>query len=110
MHDVLQKDGAVARKLVAKKLDVPYDRAHRTEASVRVFVEELLQPINARTLDVRSTMKLADFVERVYIPDHVEKRLRQASQKQYKDVWNLYVKPRVGTVTRHELARDGRRR
>jgi integrase len=92
--DNVIEDGAVKRRLMFKKLDVPDDREHRSEASVRAIATKFLLPINEGTQDVRSTMTLVDFVENVYIPEHVA-TLRPASQRQYKGVWKLYVKPRV---------------
>src|SRR5579872_822941 len=96
--NVMQGD-ATKRTLICKKLSVPYGGEYRTRASVKPFVRELLTPVNAGTLDARSTMPVADFVEKFYIPECVEKRLRPASQKQYKDAWKLYIAPRVGRLT-----------
>ncbi len=97
--DVVGADGVVKRKLVCKKLDVEYGGDYRTQKSVQPFVREILAPINAGTLNPQSTMQVCDFVERIYIPEHVTKKLRPASLKQYRDVWNNHVKPRMGNLT-----------
>ena len=50
-------------------------------------------------LNAQSTMPVSDFVERIYIPEYVEKNLRAATMKQYRDVWNNHLKPRMGKLT-----------
>jgi hypothetical protein len=53
---------------LCKKL-APYSDQFRTEKSVRPLAAEILQPINAGTQDVRSTMAVSDFIEAVYLPE-----------------------------------------
>ncbi len=80
--DVLQPDRTVKRKLVCKKLDVAYKNEdgtlteYRTVASVKPFAQEILAPVNAGLLNPQSTMLVADFVEKIYLPEFVEKQLR----------------------------------
>jgi integrase len=96
MDNVMQPDGTIGRKLVCVKLkDVAFDREHRTRKSVETFVDEILASVNGGTLDPRSTMLVSDFVEQVYLTKYVDKELRPASRKQYHDVWDYYLKPRV---------------
>jgi integrase len=95
--DVLQKDGTIKRKLVCKKLPVPYGDQYRTKASVRLFVEDLLRPVNSGVLNPQSTMPVAEFVEKFYFP-HVEKHLRASTLKGYHDMWEDHLKGRVGKV------------
>jgi integrase len=97
--DVLQPDGTVKRVRVCKKLSVAYGGEYKSERSVRPFVTEILGPLNAGLLNPQSTMTVAKFVETVYLPEYVEKQLRPATQKQYRDVWNYYLKARVGSLT-----------
>ncbi len=97
--DVLQADGTIKRKLVCKKLDVPYCDEYRTVRSVKSFVDEILAPVNGGLLNPQSTMPITEFVEKVYLPEFVEKQLRAASLKQYRDVWNNHLKHRLGTLT-----------
>jgi integrase len=97
--DVMQSDGTIARKLVCKKLDVEYDGEYKTRKSVEPFVREMLAPVNAGLLNPQSTMLISDFVERVYLPEYVTKQLRPATKKQYKDVWENHLKPRMGKLT-----------
>ncbi len=97
--DVLQPDGTIKRKLVCKKLSVEYGGDYRTEKSVQPFVAEILAPVNSGLLNPQSTMLVSDFVERVYLPEYVEKNLRPATLKQYREVWENHLKPRMGKLT-----------
>lgn len=54
--DVLKPDGTIKRKLMCKKLDVAYGGEYRTEASVKPFVQEILAPVNAGTLNASSAL------------------------------------------------------
>ncbi len=102
--DFLQNDGTIKRKLVCKKLPVPYGGDHRTKKDVKLFVDELLVPINAGLLNPQSTMLVSDFIERIYLPEYVTKQLRPASLKQYREVWQNHLKPRMGKLTLRRFA------
>lgn len=96
--DVLQSDGTVARVQKSEPLcDV--DENHRTKASVKQLAQDKLAPLNAGLLNPQSSMLLTGFVDNVYIKEYVEKKLRPASQKQYKDVWENHLKARMGKLT-----------
>jgi integrase len=97
--DVVQPDGAVKRVQVCKKLDVEYGGEYRTAKSVRPFVAQVLAPLNSGLLNPQSTMLVSEFVERIYLTEYVYKKLRPATHKQYRDVWNYYLKPRMGKLT-----------
>jgi hypothetical protein len=97
--DVLQPDDTVKRVQVCRKLDVGYGGNYRTEKSVQPFVTEILAPLNRGQLNPQSTMLVSEFIERVYLPEYVEKNLRPATNKQYRDVCEYYLKPRMGKLT-----------
>ncbi|MFI5058642.1 MAG: tyrosine-type recombinase/integrase [Candidatus Acidiferrales bacterium] len=97
--DVKQPDGGYKRKLVCKKLDVEYGGEHRTKASVKESVEKILKPVNSGTLNPDSTQMVCEFVEKIYLPEYVKKNLRAATVKQYTDVWENHLKPRMGKLT-----------
>jgi integrase len=99
MDDVVQPDGTIKRKLVCKKLDVAYGGEYRTRKSVQSFVNDILAPLNSGLLNPQSTMLVTEFVDKVYIPEYVEKKLRAATLKQYRDIWNNHLKPRMGKLT-----------
>jgi integrase len=44
-------------------------------------------------------MLVSEFIENTYLPEYVNTKLRAATQKQYKDVWNNHLAPRMGKLT-----------
>ena len=42
-------------------------------------------------LNPQSTMPIVDFVEKVYLPEYVSKRLGAATLEQYRDVWEDHL-------------------
>src|SRR5204862_4516237 len=90
--DIMQPDGTIKRKLVCKKLSVEYGGAYRTAKSVQPFVDEILAPLNSGLLNPQATMLVSDFIDKIYLPEYVEKRLRPASIKQYADVYANHLK------------------
>src|SRR5712664_12722 len=96
--DILQPDRTLKRVQKCERL-CAYDDDHRTKASVKQLVEEKLAPLNSGLLNPQATMLVAEFVDRIYLPEHVEKKLRAATLKQYRDVWNNHLKPRMGKLT-----------
>ncbi len=97
--DVMQPDGTIRRKRVCKKLSVDFCDEYRTRKSVQSFVDEILAPVNGGLLNPQSTMPVTEFVEKVYLPEYVEKQLRAATLKQYRDVWEDHLKARMGKLT-----------
>ncbi|MGB2645461.1 MAG: site-specific integrase [Candidatus Acidiferrum sp.] len=96
--NVKQADGTFKYVQVCKKLDVEYGGEYRTRASVREFALKILRPINSGTLNPDSTQTVVEFVEKIYLPEYVEKHLRAATQRQYKEVWKRYLSPRMGKL------------
>jgi len=95
--DVMQSDGTIVRTLVCKKLDVEFGDEYRTRRSIQSFVDDILKPVNSGTLNPQGTIHLVDFVDKHYLPEYVDKELRPASRKQFRDTWRNHLKPRVGT-------------
>jgi integrase len=94
-----QTDYTGKRVQVCQKLKVEYGGEYKTAKSIRPFVAEILAPINTGLLNPQSTMTVAQFVETVYVPEFVDKQLRPATRKQYRDVWKNHLKARVGSLT-----------
>ena len=94
--DILQADGTIKRKQICKRLSVEYGGDYRTEKSVQPFVAEILAPLNSGLLNPQSTMLVSEFVERIYLAEYVEKNLHAATKKQYRDIWENHLKPRMG--------------
>lgn len=91
-------DGAVKRKVVCKKLPVPYGGAYRTEASIKPFVRELLAPLNNGVLNPQSTMSIAEFVDKIYFPQYASENLRTCTVKGYQHLWARHLKERIGKI------------
>lgn len=97
--DVMQPDGAIRRQQVCKKLTVDYGGEYRTQKSVQPFVAEILGPLNSGRLNPQSTMLVSEFVEKIYLGEYVEKNFRAATKRQYRVVWENYLKARIGKLT-----------
>ena len=82
-----------------EKLKVAYGGDCKTRRSVQPFVDEILAPINSDLLNPQATMTVTDFVDTIYLPQFVEKNLRPASLKQYRDVWRNHLRNRMGKLT-----------
>lgn len=95
--DTVLRDGKSVRVQLCKKL-APYCDEYRTEKSVRPLADEFLLSINSGMLDVRSTMAVSAFIESVYLPEVKEKK-RPSTHKNYRDIFRLHVKPRLGEKT-----------
>lgn len=96
-HDTVLRDGESVRVQLCKKL-APFGDQYRSERNVRVLAQEILQPINARTFDVRSTMEVKAFVESIYLPEVKEKK-RPSTYKNYRDIFSIHIKPRLGNIS-----------
>lgn len=92
-------DASGKRVQTCEKLKVAYGGEYRTRRSVQTFVDEILAPINSGLLNPQATMPVAEFVDTIYLPRYVEKQLRPASLKQYRDVWRNHLKNRMGKLT-----------
>jgi integrase len=95
--DTVLRDGKSVRVQLCKKLAL-YSDAHRSEKSVRPLADEILLPINAGTQDVRSTMRVSDFVDAVYLPG-VQAQRRPSTLKNYRDIFRIHLKPRLGEIS-----------
>jgi integrase len=82
-----------------EKLKAAYGGEYKTRRSVQSFVDEILAPLNSGLLNPQATMPVTEFVDTVYLPQYVEKQLRPASLKQYRDVWRNHLKNRMGKLT-----------
>jgi integrase len=105
--DKLEADGTIRRKLMCRKLDVPYGDEYRSKASVKAFAAEILAPINARILTPKSTLLVADFIRDVFLP-HAEKKVRQSTIRGYKYIWKVHLKNRFERPVFHQTLRQFR--
>ena len=86
------ENGKVVMKQTAKKLATYCDK-YRTEQSVRVLADQILTPINAKTVRPESTQSVAAFLEYVYLP-HCHENKRPSTYKGYREMWHL-VEPHL---------------
>jgi integrase len=100
-QDELTGEGTIKRIQKSRKL-ASYGEGYRCKRDVRPLLDEILAPLNSGKCDVRSTMSLADFVEKDWLP-HCERELRPATIRGYKDVWKRHIKPYVGQVALRDI-------
>jgi len=96
--NVMQSDGTIKREQKCERL-ADYDDEHRSKASVKQLVQDKLAPLNGGLLNPQSTMPIVEFVERLYLPEYVEKQLRQVTRKSYRAIWEGRLKGRMGKMT-----------
>ncbi|HZQ21692.1 MAG TPA: hypothetical protein VFA89_02735 [Terriglobales bacterium] len=102
-QDVVQPDGTVKRKLVARKLADISDR-YRTKSDVRPLLDDILRPLNEGKVDARSTMTLGSFVRKHYLPEYVNKELRPSTRNGYKKLWEALETIRTNGEALAEIA------
>jgi integrase len=56
----------------------------------------IVEDANVTNKAPERVLTVTDFVERVYFP-HMEKFKRASTQKGYRDIWNIHLKPRSGS-------------
>jgi len=88
-----------AEASLQKKLSVDFCDEYRTRKSVQSFVDEILAPVNGGLLNPQSTMPVTEFVEKVYLPEYVEKQLASSTRKTYRDTYEDHLKHRLGNLT-----------
>src|SRR5258708_299653 len=96
--NVMQPDHTIKRVQKCERL-ADVDEEHRTKASVKQLAEEKLAQLNSGLLNPKAMMRVKDFIEKIYLPEPVEKRLRPASIKQYSDIYHNHIEPRLGKLT-----------
>jgi integrase len=97
----MQADGTVKRVQPCKKL-ADYCDKYRSKHDVQDLLADILEPLNAGKIDVRSTMSLTQFVENNWLP-HCEAELRPATVRGYTDVWKRHVKPHIGQMSLRDI-------
>jgi integrase len=96
-YDNVLQDGTSQRKQLCERL-APKNEEYPNKRSVKALAAKFLNPINAGEVDPQSTMRLADFIEKVYLPE-VKETKRRSTYKNYSDINRLHVLPRVGNIT-----------
>jgi integrase len=95
-RDDVIENGRVVRKQRSGKLADVCDR-YRTKADVRPLLAEKLRPIKEGKTRPESTLPVAEFVEKHYLP-FVEENFKPSTSAGYKILWAMYLEPRLGNV------------
>lgn len=91
-YEPVLKDGKVVRQRRLKRL-APKNAEYPRESSVEHLAQEILAPINARTIRPETTESVAAFVTNVYLP-YCKAELRPSTYKSYLDMQKL-VEPQL---------------
>ncbi len=87
----------IERKLRTKKL-ADYGDRYRSESDVQLLLDEKLAPLNKGQQSPESTMTVADFADKFFLP-HAEKELRPSTVHGYRTNWKRYLRPRLQRIT-----------
>jgi hypothetical protein len=75
----------------------PVGEDYPNKRSVLLLAEKHLAPINAGQVQPESSLSVKHFIDAYYLP-HVEKELRPATLKNYKDLYRYHLKDRLGDI------------
>ena len=81
---------------VCKRL-ARYCDDYRSKKDVLPLVDEILFPINSGAAQPESSLTLAEFVERRYLPAR-EKKLRPSTLKGYRDIFKNHIEKSVSGI------------
>jgi integrase len=95
------QDGAPVRRRVCEKL-ARYGDDYRSKKDVLPLVADLLSPVNDGSQQPGSSLTIAEFIEHRYLPAR-EKKLRPSTMEDYRDIFKLHVKARLGEVRLREF-------
>jgi integrase len=82
---------------------VDYSERYRSKSDVQSLAEEFLRPLNEGKFSPQSTLPIAAFVERCYLP-FAQENCRPSTYSAYKTQWERYLAPRL----RNTVLRDFR--
>jgi integrase len=95
-EDVL-KDGRVVRKQRSRKL-ADYSDRYRTERDVRPLLDEILRPLNEGKTRPESTLSVAEFAERHWLP-WARENCKPSTVAGYETLWKTYLAPRLQKIS-----------
>jgi integrase len=95
-RDNVVEDGHVVRKQCSAKLADVCDR-FRTKADVRTLLAEKLRPINEGRARPESTLSVAQYIEKHYLP-FVEENFKPSTCAGYYSLWEMYLASRLMAV------------
>lgn len=88
--------GEVKHARIAKQVGPVTTRGKRPPFSIEQQAKAIVEDANVTNKTPERVLTVSDFVERVYFP-HMEQFKRASTQKGYRDIWNIHLKPRSGS-------------
>jgi integrase len=90
-------DGTVVRKQACKRLADVGDR-YRTERDLRDLIDEVLSPINSGRAKPESTMTVAEFAEKNWLP-WARENCKPSTISGYETLWKTYLAPYLRDIS-----------
>src|ERR1700677_3105343 len=90
------KDGALVRRRICERL-ARISNDYKSKKDVLPLVDEILFPVNTGAAQPESSLTLAEFVEKRYLPAR-EKKLRPSTLKSYRDIFKNHIEKSVGAI------------
>jgi hypothetical protein len=88
--------GEVKHARIAKQVGPVTTRGKRPPFTIEEQAKAIVEDANVTNKTPERVLTVSDFVERVYFP-HMEQFKRASTQKGYRDIWNIHLKPRSGS-------------
>jgi integrase len=100
------KDGRPVRRRVCERL-ARYSDSYRSKKDVADLIEPVLAPVNSGSDQPESSLTIAEFVEKRYLPSRT-KTLRPSTVKTYTDTYENHIKNSVGAIRLRDFhTKDG---
>jgi integrase len=100
------KDGRPVRRRVCERL-ARYSDAYRSKKDVADLIEPVLAPVNSGSDQPESSLTIAEFVEKRYLPSRT-RTLRPSTVKTYTDTYENHIKNSVGAIRLRDFhTKDG---
>jgi integrase len=90
------QDGAPVRRRVCERL-ARYSDDYRSKKDVAPLVAQILSPVNSGDAQPESSLTLAEFVDKRYLPARA-KKLRPSTINGYRDIFKNHIKTSVGGI------------
>jgi integrase len=99
-------EGQPVRRRICERLAY-YSDEYRSKKDVLPLVQDILYPVNSGSAQPESSLTLAEFIEKRYLPAR-EKKLRASTLKGYRDNFKFHVKESVGDIRMRDFhTKDG---
>ena len=104
-QDELQEGQPVRRRICSRLAH--YSDEYRSKKDVLPLVQDILYPVNSGSAQPESSLTLAEFIEKRFLPAR-EKKLRASTIKGYRDNFKFHVEGSVGDIRMRDFhTKDG---